>query len=69
MHGTSCYSSVSSLVKSEKQLQACTGVNFYVFCPVKDKDGNYTVDVKFPQCKTFALIWLSLTVDIANMVA
>ena len=31
-------------------------VNFYVFCPITDKDGNITVLVKLPQCKTFACL-------------
>ena len=38
-------------------------VNFHVFCPITDKDGNNTVAVKFSQCKTFACLWSSLTMD------
>ena len=31
-------------------------MNFYVLCPITDNDWNNTVAVKFPQCKTFAVV-------------
>ena len=42
-------------------------VDFYVFCPITDKDVNNTVFVKFSQCKTFACRWWSLTMDKIHM--